>query len=264
MKKLFFTSLRIRKAPGFREGLNVPGFRDLSPEINIIAGPNGAGKSTAARTIMALLWPDRKKRDLDASVDFVFEGKKCSEHLGSGELKVQQDGNDRELPERPPENYSKIYMLAMHELVNNADSDLAERIVEESMGGINLDKAGQNLKYSGSLRNRGSYEYKEYRKAYENFRKTEAGQSSLEARERILTELKRKQESARQAKTEMEFLRLAGEMLTAGEELKAWDEKIKEFPEVLAKLKGDESDIIDQLELKIGQEHADIIKHKGY
>ena len=52
---LFFTSIDIRRMPGFPEGdLEVD---ELCPGVNIIYGPNASGKTTLGKAIHRLLRP---------------------------------------------------------------------------------------------------------------------------------------------------------------------------------------------------------------
>jgi len=136
--QLIIQNLEIRKMPGFERGMKR--YSDFSPQINIIAGPNASGKSTTARAIQKLIW-QRNTARMNLEGDLRVNGEPWGVRIDSNFKQVQRSGIDDELRGLPAAESSDRYMLALHELILDEGGDLAQKIIRESIGGVDLDKA---------------------------------------------------------------------------------------------------------------------------
>jgi energy-coupling factor transporter ATP-binding protein EcfA2 len=257
MGKLNFTSIMVRKAPGFRNGLRVDGLDKLSPDINIIAGPNGSGKSTLARIIQRLLWPEREK-GLDIEGAYEMEGYPWMVRLDSSALNIQKNGIDTLPAGIPSEDMKKVYMLALHDLITENDEDLARKILETSIGGFDLDKAKDNLKYSRDIKNRRAEAYIRYKTANEKSNEIIRKQSELKEQEGSLLQLEAEKNEAMFAVGLKDLYEKAEAYLLAKQELNRAEAALCVYPEVLNEAAGNEFEQIKQLEEDIAREETDI------
>jgi uncharacterized protein YhaN len=253
MGALNFRSVKVRKAPGFSNGLKAEGLDKLSPGINIITGPNGSGKSTLARILRKLIWPE-KSRGLDIEGNYELDGHHWNVKVESSETKVQRDGIDAIPSGIPTGDLKKVYMLALHELVAENDALLAKRILDDSIGGYNIDLACENLKYSPVIKNRGNEISREYSKAKRFLSDIINTQKELKGREHILSDLERQRDEARKAAGLKDFYVKASAFLKAKQELDNAETALNRFPSVLANIAGNEFEQIKSHEDEIASE----------
>ena len=263
MAKLEFNSLKIRKAPGFPDGLTAEGFDALSPAINIITGPNGAGKSTIARVIQKLIWHE-KAPGLNISGGFKIDDRSWTSIVDSDYHKYQQDGIDGK-PEGIIAAESQYnYMLALHELINVEDKSLADKILIESMGGFDLDAAQSELNYSDKITRKTTADNStKLNDKSAKLEEAERVQKSVKAEEEQLSELKLKLEKATKARIQGEFYGLANSFLEARNEFEARQSDLEKFPPFLNTTTGNELIIINELNTQITAEQKNIADSEG-
>lgn len=250
MGKLNFRSITVRRAPGFRNGLNAEGLDGLSPGINIITGPNGSGKSTLARIIRRLIWPEREK-GFDIEGAYELDGHPWIVRMEPSELKVQRDGIDAISSGIPSGDLKNTYMLALHELVAEDDTLLAKKIREASIGGYDLDLANETLGYSGAIRTRANEISREYKKARENLSKTTGNQKELKGQENSLSDLEIQLDEARKAAGLKDLYDKAAAYLRAKQELTNAETALGRYPAVLSETAGNEFKQIEEYDKDI-------------
>lgn len=198
--------LQIYKMPGFPNGLKP--YKQLASNINIITGANGTGKSSTARVIHQLFWKSYRQSDCHAGADINIGGETHSILLNAAGY-WHTDQMNRPAPEDfssvVPPNFAGHYMLALHELVKATDNDLAEMIIEEINGGINLSKAVKQLDYNTAFFSVKRQEVSDYKRAAETYKAKLQEQSSLEHESKNLQELYKKKEQADNAKSRNDF-----------------------------------------------------------
>ncbi len=240
--------LSIHKMPGFPRGMEA--YRDLAPNINIIAGPNGSGKSSTARIIQDLIWRGRVEGVL-AESSVVIGGTPWEIKIDAGRKKVQREGADDEITGIPSPDASRRYMLALHDLVIANETDLARQIMRESVGGYDLDEAQIKLGYSSAIKNKGAAEHQKFLKAEANFKETEKKQLELKQQEEMLQDLYREREKAEDARKKLDFYGKVEQFLEANLNYARLSELFGKFPAELAKMTGDEYQHIVNLETEI-------------
>lgn len=255
MGKLELKSISIRKAPGFRDGLHATGLDKLAGDINIITGPNGTGKTTIARIIHKLIWPERTV-SADIHGAYMVNEEPWTVHLDPTARIVQKDGTDSDPAGIPPKELQKVYMLALHELVGQDDKDLAGRILRESIGGYDLDRASADLKYSGETRNKKSKEYSDFKKISETVAGLTSVHSKLKGDEDNLSQLEERRLAAMKAGELRSLYEKAVQYLIAEEEAAALKTRLDAFPAVLNNIAGDELERIEELEKESEREKS--------
>jgi energy-coupling factor transporter ATP-binding protein EcfA2 len=257
MSKLSFESVRIQKAPGLPDGINATGFKRLSPKINIITGPNGAGKSTFARIIQQLIWHNNP-RGLNISGNFKIDDEDWTAEVESNYFRYQKGGIDATPDRIPAAELHRNYLLALHELVNVEDKDLAERIINESRGGINLDSAAKVLDYSGSKTGNTAAKCKNYKTSETAVREAEKRHTSLKGEEDRLEKLREDKRKAGEAGSRSRFFAMAEEWLKARTEQESKEYTLKQLPEKLSETGGEEIRQIEEFTADIENEEDKI------
>ncbi len=262
MAKLEFNSIKIRKAPGFPDGLKAEGFDTLSPSINIITGPNGAGKSTIARVVQKLIWHE-KSPGLNISGRFKIDASPWTSEVDSDYHKFQTEGIEGKPEGIIAAESQNNYMLALHELINVGDESLAERIMVESMGGFDLDAAQKELNYSDSItRKKNADNTTKLSEKTEKLVEAEKAHKSVKGEEEQLSDLKLKLEKASQARNQGEFYGLACSYLEARKELEFRQSEIDKFTPSLKNAIGNELKAINDLNDQIKEEENNIADSK--
>ena len=245
---LVINNLNIRKMPGFPQGLD--GYDQLAPGINVIAGPNASGKSSTARVIQKIIW--RNSTDgfrADASLSAGSEAWEIS--IDSMSASIRHNGREEELAGLPPSESRSRYILALHELVTENESDLARRIIKESIGGYDPDEARKTLEYSPLVRNKKTTEYQAFEEAIRHLRMVDRKHSALKDEERWLEDLYNQKDAAENALRLKDLFEKAVTFLEAEQHRLATSERLKIFPEVLEKISGHEYDQIMELDGEI-------------
>src|SRR5699024_7721792 len=120
-------------------------------------------------------------------------------HIDNGYYSSQSNGLDVALPSIPAVEEAKRYFLALHELIKEDDQNLAAAILQEAIGGYDLQEAQKSLGFSSSTPNRVISQYKNLEAKQKNVKEVESKQTSLQSEERKLTSLTEKLEEAKEA-----------------------------------------------------------------
>jgi len=245
--------LNIHKIAGFPRGLSP--YKDLSPQINIIAGPNASGKSTTAKAIQKLVW--RNHTDglhIDGNVSIAEEP--WAIRIDSNRINVQRNGKESDLTGIPAVEEQSRYMLALHELVAVKEENLALQIIRESIGGFDLDKAKDKLGYSEGTKQSSAKEFKEYAEVNRRVKEQKGKQEELKKEQERLAGLHQEKAKAEEAAKLKELYAKLVEYLDAKLSFEQQKERFEAFPKVLEKATGEEYQTIVKLE-------TDISKAKG-
>lgn len=253
MGRLFFKTLNIRKAPGFRTGINAPELESLSPSVNILTGPNGSGKSTTARIIHQLIWHENT-RGCDARGSFEMDGEQWISEVDSAFASYTRDGKEAVPSGLPSSGAQRVYYLALHDLVKAEDGDLAKNILDESIGGFDLEQVQSSLYGSGTRITTRAKDYTEYRDADKKLRDVTEVHRQLKNEEKNLAKLEDSKASAEKASRLKDLFQLAAGYLEAKLTLEDTESKVGAYPEPIQKVTGDEIRIIEECNDEAGKE----------
>ncbi|MDR4988466.1 MAG: hypothetical protein RG741_06490 [Bacteroidales bacterium] len=248
MPPLLFKSLSITRMPGFPGGIK--SFKDLAGHINIIAGPNASGKSSTACMIQNLIWR-RAQRGIQAESALQTGSDHWDVKLDGSLCTSQKNGNEEELTGIPGPDTSGRYMLALHELVMEDDRGLARQIIQESMGGFDLDLAANRLNYSETYRSKNIQEYREFEKAQQKVSEVNQQQELLTRKEEQLESLNRKKKEARDAALMQTLYESYRDFLEAHRKHESLALQISKMPASLNHATGEEYETVSELEKDI-------------
>lgn len=203
-KSLSIKKLHVRRMPGFSNGMNP--LEDVSAQINIVAGPNASGKSTTARAIHQLLWPETGFNEIHGQFD--VNGDDWSVWSTAGRQQVQRNGESDTLTFLPTKESKSRYMLAMHDLLKDEDSDLARVIYQSSIGGYRFDDAVSKLDYKPGVKDARLEQFRSYTAATEKLDEINRSQQNLRSEQDRLTELKSDLAAAKEATANKSFFEL--------------------------------------------------------
>ncbi len=249
-KALIIKDLFIRKMPGFPSGMEP--YTHFADQLNIIAGPNASGKSSTAKLIQQLIWQDHDA-NIEASGSLSIDNEPWQIHIDPIQTKTERNGIPHELAGLPPPESRDHYLLALQELINAEDKDLAKQIAKEAIGGYDPDTAAQILDYSDKVRNKSSREYSGFIKARDHFRKIYQEQQQLKKEEETLESLNKEKEKTQQAARLRDFYSLTKEYLETRQSLEISKKQLNRFPVPMKKLAGDEFSKITELEEELDQ-----------
>src|SRR5699024_4207382 len=237
MKKDSFTltTLNVNKMPGLPRGLSP--YRDLSPNINIIAGPNASGKSSTARDIHKLIWRNNAN-GLQINGDAEINDEPWAIRVDSNHITVQRDGKPDELTGLPAAEEQDRYMLALHELIQVREGDLAKKIIRESIGGFDLNQAAGELDYASDIKRSNISEYKDYEAAEETVKEQQKKQKAIKNDEARLADLYEQKEEAEEAAKRKELYDGVIACRKAQVDFDQKKEHFLQFPEILEKAHG--------------------------
>ncbi len=249
MKKtvLTFRELKIHKAPGFSKGL--PRIDKLAPNINIITGANASGKSTTARTIQSLIWP-KEINNLYAEANLKTDGDWYIK-LDHGNIVSQKEGKDEQLTNVPAAEDKRLYMLAIQDLIQKEEHDLAGEIMKEAIGGYDLDKAKNELGFEDKISRISTGEYQHYIQAEADFKKLKQTHEELKKREKELDTLYTKKNKAKHADKLKTWYTALANYLKAKQEAENQNQYLEQFPETLKDVTGKEVEETKDLETNI-------------
>ncbi|HHW80496.1 MAG TPA: hypothetical protein GX746_02205, partial [Bacteroidales bacterium] len=257
MKKpaLIIKELSIYKMPGFPNGMK--SISSLANNINVIVGPNASGKSSTARIIQDMIWKQNIERihlDSKLSIDNIM----WNININNGAYTSQRNGVDDTLSFIPAYDESKRYFLALHELIREDDKNLAAEILQESIGGYNLDEAYETLNYRATTPTLGLNEYKKFEAKRKQVDAIEARQIELQREEKKLADLHERYEEAKAASKYKELYELLVDFLKAEKEYDTLKIEASSYPNEMSLLIGNEDDELARLEKRIEKSTQEI------
>lgn len=254
---LFIRDLTIHKMLGFPNGIGA--ITDLAKNINIIAGPNASGKSSTARMIQNVIWKENIER-IRVEAKLEFDNKDWDIHIDNGYYSSQSNGFDKALPSIPAVEESKRYFLALHELIKEDDQNFAAAILQEAIGGYNLQEAQKSLGYSSNTPNRRINEYRNYETKRKIVEEIEYKQAQLQNEERKLADLVEELEEAKEAAVLQHGYTYLIEFLETQSKKELLNEQKKLFPEQMPLLIGNEYEEIIKFEKSIDERNQEIAR----
>ena len=262
MEKQVFklTELEIQKMPGLPNGL--ASYENLSPQINIIAGPNASGKSSTARAIQRIIWQN-ETRGIRLSADTKIDNDQWKVRIDSTDVLVQREGKEDELTGIPAAEAQSRYMLALHKLIEADEGDLAQRIIQESIGGYDLEEAASNLNYSDHVKTKGTSEYKSFKQAQDEVKEKTQEQKRIKGRQGKLSDLYDDKEKGEKAEKRKELYKRITEYLKARQDFEKVKAEFEEYPESLEKANGEELDRVKELEGEVEEAENKIREAKN-
>ena len=245
---LLIKDISIYKLPGFPRGM--PPLDDFAKHINIIAGPNGSGKSSTARLIRQLLW-QQQLGSVHADFTLDISGVQWGIQADSGHYRVVREGQTDTLPSLPAADESKRYLLALHELVSDMDTDLAALLIREASGGYDLPAAQHKLGYDNRTKQRTITEYRQYNEAKIKIAGIENRQKQLTTKADSLQSLFKARNEAAAALNYNDLYTCLIASLNAEDTLNRLHLLLEDYPPQLRILTGQQYDQIVALEGEI-------------
>src|SRR5690625_1731807 len=254
---LIIRNLSIDKMPGFPKGMKAMDY--LASNINVIAGPNASGKSSTARMIQNVIWKQNIDR-ISVAAKIEIDKKEWGLHIDSGYYSSQSNGLDEPLPSIPAVEEAKRYFLALHELIKEDDQNLAAAILQEAIGGYDLQEAKKSLEYSSSTPNRRINEYRNYEAKREKVESLEKEQIGLQNEEKKLAGLTEKLDVAKNAVILQQGYAYLIEVFEAQSQKKILEEQKELFPKQMPLLIGNEYEVLNDLEKSINNRKLEIAR----
>ncbi len=245
-KSLLFTDVSVLTALGIEQNDGFS-FKDLSAGVNLIYGPNGSGKSTTALVIQELLWPGNSGLTRPTvSGKFTIGTTVWSVRINAGHADFGSSEGTGTTPGLGPAEYRSRYMLALHQLINEKNTDFAKIIAAESQGGYDLEAAKISLGFKDRFR-KDSKAIQQEKSVCKMVEAAISIQRQIEAENKRLPELNNEHRKAKEA--EKKFLVLEEALAFKGVESKHRELKIEmqKFSEGVALLSGDERTRLDKL-----------------
>ncbi len=229
--------LHVKKMPGLPAGLKA--MNDLAPHVNIITGPNASGKSSTARAIAQMIWPGAT-RGTTLSGSATINSEQWEVDIDSDRVISQRDGIDDRLKGIPAPEEGHRYLLALHELVNEEEGDLASEIMRQSIGGYDLNAASAALQYSASIRSKKRSEFMGLENTEKLLKEESDKQQELIEREGNLQNLEAQKKRAEEALRESQFYDKVLLYLKARQAYHLIDSQLEEFPPQMQYVSGEE------------------------
>jgi len=243
----FLKELEINRMPGFPKGLES---LKLADNINVITGPNASGKSSTSRLMQQLIWPTKIK-GFDASAIVKLENEDWSILMDSHAVKTQRNGIDAKMNGIPTDVGSHRYLLPLHELIKDDENDLAKEILKQSMGGYDLDEAGEDLVYSSSIKTTNNQPYRNIEQKDADFKEIRYNHEKLKKEEDKLNNLLSDREKAEYALSCKTLLDLQINLKEDELKLEEYELQRKEYSSSMDLLSGDEIKRVEELEQDI-------------
>lgn len=240
--------LKIDKMPGFTRGLKE--YQEFSGNINIIAGANGTGKSSTGRIIKKLIWWDKSpgvKADSDIVINDAIHKVKI-EYSDYIHIEENNEISGNDLSYLVPSNYADRYTLALHDLVKEDDRSLAEEIVREVNGGIDLKRVAKDLGYNSNIYTANNQRYKEYFEADARYKKALSDEGVLREKLKRMDNLKRERDEAEKAHKEIQFYSAYRSCLEKYAKLEELLLRIKEYNNALDNMRSEDYDDVKRLD----------------
>lgn len=252
--KLWFKDLFVKKMPGFEgRGFNV---QNCDADMNLVYGRNATGKSTAARAIQSLLWPATANKGDQVTGRFQHEDNEYRVELKSDKAQYDIKGQSVDSPVNCDAEFCKCYYLLLKDLATDEQTDLVRVIQTQMAGGYNLQKIADELKLKGNIPSAKINEKQALDKANKTLE--DARKPLLEnvnAANR-LGDLQAELNEADDASKHEEILEAAIDYAQNRDTLADKQAAVDSFDPRIQKLKGDETDRIDEFKAELATQNA--------
>ncbi len=244
---LHVRTVTLRRLYGISHDLQVD---DWCRGVNVVYGPNASGKTTLARALRGLLWPSTLEGETAPQLvgQFTVDGARWRVEIDGSRLQYQRDGHRATPPSLPPPEHHDRYHLYLHDLLAAIDGPdaFAERIMQEAVGGYDVESAADTLGFQTVVRRGGrdKERVEETRQALQEVRET---QRALQADHRRLDRLRDDLADARRARTRAQALEQAVAVAEARHDRREAKAKCDVFPEAMERIRGDEAEQIEDL-----------------
>lgn len=242
-KSLTINEVVVRRFRGVRTPAEAIHIRreELCPGINIVFGPNASGKTTVAEAVQRLLWPDKTMIN-GVSIAGTTSIGDDDYHIDieANTASFAKNGSGTANPVVVSSENKKSYFLALHQLLLERDTDLADRVRREINGGIDLNKAKNELGFQKKTVSTRSNEYKRYQENQTRLKTIRNEQADLADQEKQLDELRAQEKTAKLAKDRSQGIEHAIERQSQSAELAAVEKQLEIYPKCVANLTGDE------------------------
>lgn len=243
-ERLAFTTIEIDRAPGISPGFTL---HDLSPDINIVYGPNASGKSTTARVIQSLIWPHPSSlRGHRLAAEFDLGDRHWEITADAGQVTRTVDGEPADPPALAPIDDRMRYTLGLHDLLASENQPLAHAILKESSGGFDLEAVADAFGYDAVVPTRHEAA-RAVEMAQARVRDARRSDNEVAGQVRHLEVLRQREREALRAVADVDALQKALRLSSARAALASAKADVDAFPEVFARLSGDELERVNAL-----------------
>jgi len=240
LKKLTLHSL-----PGFKRSFEIT---DIRPGLNIIIGPNASGKTSICQAVRRLLWPNKVKSFLFASIhsEWSYNQETFTVEVKDGNLTPSVSQSGKILLDRLPEEHLiSCFSMTIDELFDGKDQEFAQRISREIAGGYDVEAAQKHFEPSVTPRTA----VKEWKEAEECFEKYKRAQDNLRQEGTELPTLEKSIEAAEEANFNASALEKIIKLKNINNKITARENNLKDFPEqlILSKIRPGDWEQYEQL-----------------
>ena len=199
---------------------------DLSPGINLLWAPNRRGKSCTARAIEAAMANDKAAASGSSVIlEYAVDDGSASQHTYNSDTKT--------LPSELPAGFSGAadrYQLALYDLLLTPGTELAQALLEELYGGVNLDEIAAQLGL-GITVPRYTVPADNYVKAYKRFEELSGEHEEVRRKSETLASIRLSLQAVQDKLRVGAHLQLVRDYLVAGDALRAAEAKLGEYPD---------------------------------
>ncbi len=241
-------SLQIHRLPGIRPGFSL---QDLDPGINLVVGPNASGKSSLMRALRAVLYREELAGVSPLLVEAAFSDDRGELQVvrQGAQLTWQRGGETVDPPPLPEHRLLPCFTLRIEDLLdpeNVTDAEIAGRLARDLAGGYDLG-AIRGAEPFRLKQTHGQTEAKALRAAESAQPRRQQDQEHLRRDEARVAALEQQRDQAAQAAAGLERCQRALELLEARHGLALLERELAEFPPGMARLRGDELEVLEQL-----------------
>ena len=233
-------------------------FSSFSNQINIIKGANASGKSTTANAIKQIIWRKEPPRYIHQSA--ISAHADCGDDTWQfawkyGTDSIKQNGASANRTALSAGTAPDRYYLSLQNLLTEDDSELARRIYNEMLGGYDLEKAKNELGFSGNIKNRSISEYRNLEEAIAHETELKQKFDLLADDEKKLEKLNAERKDLAAKKNRNAYLSDLRAFLTIKSNLRETQQQLDQFDAQVKfdKLTGEEWEKIDDLQKEISE-----------